>query len=94
MLYGKTIDHVLDLTVVLVDGTVTTLGPVADEDDLARRCARPGIEGGAYREVQAVVDAYAVEIDTRFPKVMRRVSGLFRCRSNGSGIPESGIFRS
>lgn len=75
IIHGKTIDHVLDLTVVLVDGTVTTLGPVADEDDLARRCARPGIEGGAYREVQAVVDAYAVEIDTRFPKVMRRVSG-------------------
>ena len=74
IVHGKTIDHVLELTVVLADGTVTVLGPVA-EDELPQRCQRPGVEGGAYREVQAVLAAYARDIDANYPKVMRRVSG-------------------
>lgn len=74
IVHGKTIDHVLDLTVVLADGTVTTLGPVESED-LVRRCRRPGIEGQAYSEVQAVMENYADDIADGFPKVMRRVSG-------------------
>ena len=75
IVHGKTIDHVIELTVVLADGTVTTLGPAADADDLARRCARDGLEGRAYREVQNVMRTYEQDIASGFPKVMRRVSG-------------------
>jgi FAD/FMN-containing dehydrogenase/Fe-S oxidoreductase len=74
IVYGKTIDHVIDLTVVLADGTVTTLAPVA-EGDLAERRTRPGLEGAAYAGVEAVLHDFSDDIDAGFPKVMRRVSG-------------------
>ena len=74
IIHGRTVDHVLELGVVLSDGSTATLGPLASSE-LEERSRRPGIEGGAYREVRRVVDDYAAEIEERFPKVMRRVSG-------------------
>lgn len=75
IIHGKTIDHVVDLTVVLADGTVTTLDAAADAGDLTRRQQRPGVEGRAYREVSAVLTDFGTDIDAGFPNVMRRVSG-------------------
>jgi FAD/FMN-containing dehydrogenase/Fe-S oxidoreductase len=72
--YGKTIDHVRELTVVLADGRVTTLAPVSG-DALRRARAAEGIEGAAYREIPALAQALAPEIDRRFPKILRRVGG-------------------
>jgi FAD/FMN-containing dehydrogenase/Fe-S oxidoreductase len=74
VLYGKTIDHVRDLKVVLADGRVTSFGP-AHGDDLIRAHAAAGIEGDAYRVVPALAQSLAAEIDRRFPKVLRRVGG-------------------
>ena len=74
LLYGKTIDHVLELKVVLADGTVTTFGPV-DEDTYAEKAGQQDLEGQIYREIRRIVDENREEIDRRFPKVMRRVSG-------------------
>ena len=74
ILHGRTVDHVLELGVVLSDGSTATLGPLTPSA-FEERSRRPGIEGGAYREVRRVVDEYAAEIGERFPKVMRRVSG-------------------
>jgi len=75
IVHGKTIDHVLGLTVVLADGTVTDLGPVTDEGDLEQRRQRQGLEGEAYRQVEDVLRSYRGDIDAGFPQVMRRVSG-------------------
>ena len=74
ILHGRTIDHVLELRVVLSDGSRATFGPVTPPEFDART-RLPGIEGRAYGEVRRVVDDYAEEIESRFPKVMRRVSG-------------------
>ncbi len=74
ILHGRTVDHVQELGVVLSDGSTAALGPLT-QSEFEERSRRPGIEGGAYREVRRVVDAYAAEIEERFPKVMRRVSG-------------------
>ena len=74
ILHGRTIDHVLELQVVLSDGSTAAFGPVAPSE-LDERTRRPGIEGRAYGEVRGVVDEFAEEIDRRYPKVMRRVSG-------------------
>ena len=52
VVYGKTIDHVRELTVVLADGRVTTFAPMSGEA-LARAAAADGIEGAAYREIPA-----------------------------------------
>ena len=74
IIYGKTIDHVLELDVVLADGAVCRLGPVAGET-LEQKRALPGLEGRLYRELPALAQRHAAEIEKRFPKVMRRVGG-------------------
>jgi FAD/FMN-containing dehydrogenase/Fe-S oxidoreductase len=74
VLYGKTIDHVLELEVVLADGRTACLAPLA-AGDLDRACGAPGAEGEAYRTVRRVAHECAPEIERRFPRVMRRVGG-------------------
>lgn len=74
VLYGKTIDHVRDLQVVLADGRVTTFAP-CDAAALAGARLAPGIEGDAYRTVPALAQSLAAEIERRYPKVLRRVGG-------------------
>jgi FAD/FMN-containing dehydrogenase/Fe-S oxidoreductase len=74
VLYGKTIDHVLGLTVVLSDGSVVELGPLSEEE-LEAKCSRNDLEGACYRETRRLADEHAGEIDRRFPKILRRVGG-------------------
>ena len=45
VLYGKTIDHVLEQEVVLSDGTVTHFRPLS-RAELEAKCAGPGARGG------------------------------------------------
>jgi FAD/FMN-containing dehydrogenase/Fe-S oxidoreductase len=74
VIYGKTIDHVRDLHVVLADGQVAHLRPLAAEQ-LARAREGDSLESRAYRAIPALAAAHAAEIDRRFPKVLRRVGG-------------------
>lgn len=74
VLYGKTIDHVLELTVVLSDGGSAHLRPFTAQE-LAVKCERDGLEGACYRTVCRLADDHAREIDQRFPKILRRVGG-------------------
>ena len=74
VLYGKTIDHVLDLHVALSDGSVAHLRPLAP-DELEAACAADSLEGACYRTVRRLAPAHADEIDRRFPKILRRVGG-------------------
>ncbi|MDX1479297.1 MAG: FAD-binding oxidoreductase, partial [Saprospiraceae bacterium] len=67
ILYGKTIDHVLDLTVLLADGTIIELAAMSRQD-LATSDAR--LQG-----LHQLVQDHQDEIAARFPKTMRRVSG-------------------
>src|SRR3954447_26373138 len=52
--YGKTVDHVRTVDVVLDDGTAATFGPVAAAD-LDAVCARPDRVGEVHRVVRDVV---------------------------------------
>jgi FAD/FMN-containing dehydrogenase/Fe-S oxidoreductase len=72
--YGKTVDHVRAVDVVLADGTATTLGPVAAAD-LDAVCARPDRVGEVHRVVRDVVARHRDEIAAKFPRILRRVSG-------------------
>jgi FAD/FMN-containing dehydrogenase/Fe-S oxidoreductase len=74
VLYGKTIDHVLDLHVVLADGQVAHFRPL-DASEVASACAGDSLEAGCYRTVRQVATDYGDEITRRFPKVLRRVGG-------------------
>ncbi|HKY22138.1 MAG TPA: FAD-linked oxidase C-terminal domain-containing protein [Vicinamibacterales bacterium] len=74
VLYGKTIDHVLEQEVVLSDGSVTRLLPLTSAQ-LESKCAGQGLEADCYRVVRRLAAEYADEIQRRFPKVLRRVGG-------------------
>ena len=72
--YGKSVDAVVSMTVMLADGTITELKELNDEA-LREKLELPTLEGDIYRTVHRVVTEHADEIEARFPKVMRRVGG-------------------
>jgi FAD/FMN-containing dehydrogenase/Fe-S oxidoreductase len=74
VLYGKTINHVLEQDVILSDGSLAHFGPI-DDAEAERRAAEPTLEGACYRVVRRTARDLAGEIDRRYPKVLRRVGG-------------------
>ena len=74
VLWGKTIDNVRGLEVVLSNGARATLGPVGgDELDAALRAE--GLVGDICRGLVAIGEASRDEVLARYPKILRRVSG-------------------
>jgi FAD/FMN-containing dehydrogenase/Fe-S oxidoreductase len=73
-IYGKTIDNVVSMEVVLADGTTASFDERSGTD-LDDRLAAEGLEGAAYRETRRLADTYRAEVEARFPKILRRVSG-------------------
>jgi len=71
VLYGKTIDHVLELTVALSDGTVVEFRETLRSDTPQGQT----LEAACYRTVLELASTHAAEIERRFPKILRRVSG-------------------
>ncbi len=74
ILYGKTVDHILETSILLADGTemhLENLGPQAYQD----KALQPDREGEIYRSFKKIIDQNKQEIKDRFPKVMRRVGG-------------------
>ncbi len=74
ILYGKTIDHVLEQDVVLSDGSVARFGPLAP-DALRSAAAGDTLEARCYRVVRDLTEEHRAEIERRFPRVLRRVGG-------------------
>src|SRR5690349_7111968 len=72
--YGKTRNHVLELTSVLLDGTVLTSGPL-DDQELQQIQQRPGIVGALHRLVDAIQREQADQIAAHFPKLNRCLTG-------------------
>jgi FAD/FMN-containing dehydrogenase/Fe-S oxidoreductase len=74
IVYGKTIDHVIEQDVVLSDGSVAVFGPVTGQQ-LSDKRAGNSLEARCYRLVSELAERHREEIDRRFPKVLRRVGG-------------------
>jgi FAD/FMN-containing dehydrogenase/Fe-S oxidoreductase len=74
IVYGLTVDHVLDVTVRLADGTRLVFGEVTEEE-FRRKMTAPDPEGRIYRAVARLRDEYADEIRARYPTYWRRVAG-------------------
>jgi len=74
VMYGKTIDHVLELRVVLADGSTAHFRPLAAAE-LDAVCAGDTLAASAYRAVRGTAARCRAEIEARFPKVLRRVGG-------------------
>lgn len=74
IVYGKTVDHVIEAAGYFADGAPFSFGP-QDADSLRDLMAQDSRMGGLHKAVRAVVDAHREEIADRYPKIMRRVSG-------------------
>ncbi len=74
ILYGKTIDHIVEMKVVLSNGEQAVFGPMTSER-LAVRMQGDCLESRLYREVHALAKEHRDEILARYPRLMRRVSG-------------------
>src|SRR5262249_27163770 len=74
LVYGKTIDHVLELHAVLADGQTIHLRALND-DELEVKFRQQDREGACYRVVRRLAAEHAAEIERRYPRILRRVGG-------------------
>ena len=71
VLYGKTIDHVLEQIVLLSDGSVAHFREVGQNDIPTG----DSLEAACYRTVLRLAAEHRQEIGRRYPSVLRRVQG-------------------
>ncbi len=74
ILYGKTVDHILELKVALADGTIMQFKDLSISE-LSNKAERRDREGDIYKAFRQLIFENQSEIEKRFPKVMRRVQG-------------------
>lgn len=74
LFYGKMVDHVIGIELILSTGETIYFQEV-DEETLKQKLSLQTTEGHIYREVCRIRDVYAQEIKERFPSLPRRVSG-------------------
>ncbi|MBI4298360.1 MAG: FAD-binding oxidoreductase, partial [Chloroflexi bacterium] len=74
ILFGKTVDNVKEISVVLPDGDEALFKPLTQEE-LEAKLRGEGAESQLYRRVLDIVEQHRQEIALRYPKIMRRVSG-------------------
>ncbi len=74
VVYGKTLDYVEELTVLLADGSTVEMRSLDDRQWRAR-CEQTDREGECYRTVQQLAADHAEEIEKHYPKILRRVGG-------------------
>jgi FAD/FMN-containing dehydrogenase/Fe-S oxidoreductase len=71
VLYGKTIDHVLEQVVALSDASIVHFRDIPP----SQAPAGDTLEAACYRTVMRLASEHAAEIDRRYPKILRRVGG-------------------
>lgn len=71
---GKTVDNIESLDILLYDGTRMTVGRTSEEE-LSAIIASGGRRGEIYAGLRRLRDNYQVHIESRFPRIPRRVSG-------------------
>lgn len=74
IVWGKTVDNTLGLSVVLANGETAAFG-VSAGPSLAAKHRAPGIEGDIYRRLSAIGQTSRNGVIERYPKIQRRVSG-------------------
>jgi FAD/FMN-containing dehydrogenase/Fe-S oxidoreductase len=83
--YGLTVDHVIEIRALLVDGSEVVFGELTPAE-LQAKARAAGLEGQIYREVAAIRETYADEIRARYPKHWRRVAGYNLNELLGVGV--------
>ena len=99
IMYGMTTDHVMDMDVILSDGSITHFGPVSN-DELKQLQERSGLEGQIYKQIVEMVTDPTNEqiIRDGTPRHWRRCGGynLDRLIDGGGSYkyPRTGIIDS
>ncbi len=75
LLAGKTVDNVIELRILLYDGTQMTVGAISGEPELESIIAQGGRPGEIYSKLRDIRDKYAGLIRAKYPQIPRRVSG-------------------
>jgi len=81
--YGRTSQHVLELGLVLADGT-EWLSRAVDADALSQLEKRPDRIGAIYRTVDEILTRQQALIDRQFPKLPRFLTGYDLAHVRGS----------
>ncbi len=87
IIYGSTLDYVLELKVLLADGSIMMVHPL-DPAAVDRKCEQDDLEGRCYRTVRRLAQQNSGEIARRYPKILRRVGGYNLDRF----VPSNGAF--
>ncbi len=74
IIYGKTVDQVQQMSVVLSDGSQATFGALSGVQ-LESKMGLSSLEGEIYRGIPQIASRAAGVIEERFPKILRRVGG-------------------
>ncbi|MEX2321292.1 MAG: FAD-binding oxidoreductase, partial [Saccharospirillum sp.] len=74
VMYGKTRDHVLNLSTVLLDGTLLDTGPI-DEAALLEAKTQSGLAGQIHQTADDIHQRRQQDIVARFPKLNRCLTG-------------------
>ncbi|MCC7490851.1 MAG: FAD-binding protein [Fimbriimonadaceae bacterium] len=74
LVYGKSIDNLLELRVLLSDGTVLELGELSPAA-WRERAAADTREGHLLSRIREIVETNRDEINARYPQILRRASG-------------------
>ena len=77
IVYGKTIDHVLEVKILCSDGTILNLKRLSppQHDKLTSLNKNDNREKEIYSSFKKIIKSNSDEIEKRFPKLMRRVQG-------------------
>ena len=86
VIYGKTLDHINELDVVLSDGSRAHFAPLT-ASELEGRLSAGGLEGDIYRGVMRIAAEQQEEIDRTYAKIQRRVSGY----NLDEFVPQAGL---
>ena len=74
VIYGKTIDHIMEVQAILSDGSQAHFRPL-EGPALESKLAGTGLESEIYRQVRRIAQENRDEVLARYPNIMRRVSG-------------------
>jgi FAD/FMN-containing dehydrogenase/Fe-S oxidoreductase len=74
LIYGKTIDHVMALDLVLSNADEITASPISPKELESKKHGKT-LEANIYRELCRICEDNAAEIRKRYPRILRRVAG-------------------
>ena len=74
IMWGKTVDNVYELDVVLSNGNTASFGQLSGSS-LESKMRIEGLEGSIYRDLFDISENNRDEVLARYPKIQRRVSG-------------------